>query len=61
MRAGLEASMDKVIYKRARHVIGEIRRTEQAALALRVADYAWLGKLMNESHQSLRYIILAAH
>lgn len=46
--------MDKVIFRRARHVIGEIRRTEQAALALRVADYAWLGKLMNESHQSLR-------
>ncbi|XP_059473612.1 galactokinase-like [Neocloeon triangulifer] len=50
-----EKTMDEVIFKRALHVIGEIRRTEQAALALRVGDNAWLGRLMNESHQSLRY------
>ncbi|XP_065332478.1 galactokinase-like [Cloeon dipterum] len=50
----LEGTMDEVIFRRARHVIGEISRTEQAALALRVGDCEWLGRLMNESHDSLR-------
>jgi galactokinase len=52
--SGFENKLDPVIYRRARHVVGEIRRTEQAAVALRVADYAWLGRLMVESHKSLR-------
>ena len=46
--------MDAVTYRRARHVIGEIRRTEEAAGALETGDYARFGKLMVESHNALR-------
>jgi galactokinase len=40
--------------RRARHVIGEDERTEAAAEAMKRADAAHLGKLMNQSHESLR-------
>jgi len=39
---------------RARHVVGEIHRTLQAAEALGAADYAEFGRLMYASHESLR-------
>jgi len=39
---------------RARHVIGEIARTLEAVEALKVGDYHRFGKLMYESHASLR-------
>lgn len=42
------------IVKRARHVITEIRRTEDAANALKQMDYKKFGQLMVESHMSLR-------
>ncbi|XP_041265265.1 galactokinase [Onychostruthus taczanowskii] len=42
------------VFRRARHVIGEIARTEQAAQALQHKDYKTFGKLMVESHNSLR-------
>ena len=41
--------------KRARHVLGEIRRTRQARDALIAGDLAGVGKLMNESHASLSH------
>lgn len=41
-------------FRRAHHVISEIKRTEEAAEALRNDDYVKFGKLMNESHDSLR-------
>ena len=34
------------LLRRARHVIGEIRRTTQAVLALENGDYDHLGRLM---------------
>ncbi len=37
-----------------RHIASETRRTDQAVGALRAADPAALGRLMNESHLSLR-------
>ena len=40
--------------KRARHVIGEIERTEAASVALRAGDFVKFGILMNASHDSLR-------
>jgi galactokinase len=40
--------------RRARHVITENRRTLEAAGALRTGDGAELGRLMSESHVSLR-------
>ncbi|NWS73398.1 GALK1 Galactokinase, partial [Crotophaga sulcirostris] len=42
------------VYRRARHVVGEIARTARAAQALRDRDYGLFGRLMVESHNSLR-------
>lgn len=47
--------MDDVTYRRARHVLEEIERTTQAAGALKRGAYKEFGKLMVESHSSLRY------
>ena len=41
---------------RVRHVISEIKRTDEAATALETEDYNTFGKLMVESHNSLRYV-----
>ncbi|XP_020386595.1 galactokinase isoform X1 [Rhincodon typus] len=49
-----EAHLDKEIYCRARHVISEIKRTTDAAGALKSRDYQEFGKLMVQSHNSLR-------
>ncbi|KAI9523834.1 hypothetical protein NQZ68_024356 [Dissostichus eleginoides] len=46
--------MDEVTVRRARHVIEEIERTVQAAEALRRGEYKEFGRLMVESHNSLR-------
>ncbi|KAM4525636.1 galactokinase [Odontesthes bonariensis] len=46
--------MDDVTYRRARHVIEEIERTVHAAEALKRGAYKDFGKLMLESHNSLR-------
>jgi len=53
----LEAAKDKldpVVYRRARHVIGENERTTQAADAIRAGEWNKLGQLMYASHDSLR-------
>ncbi|KAM9296702.1 galactokinase [Gastrophryne carolinensis] len=47
-------SLGDVCYRRARHVITEIARTAKAAEALEKGDYQLFGKLMVESHNSLR-------
>eukprot|EP00592_Proboscia_alata_P005701 CAMPEP_0194367630 /NCGR_PEP_ID=MMETSP0174-20130528/15751_1 /TAXON_ID=216777 /ORGANISM="Proboscia alata, Strain PI-D3" /LENGTH=445 /DNA_ID=CAMNT_0039143503 /DNA_START=167 /DNA_END=1504 /DNA_ORIENTATION=- len=47
-------SMDELIYRRARHVISENERTKQAAEALKMGNYEVMGRLMNESHSSMR-------
>ncbi|XP_075996225.1 galactokinase isoform X3 [Genypterus blacodes] len=46
--------LDAVTYSRAQHVLEEMKRTLQAADALRRRDYQEFGKLMVESHNSLR-------
>ena len=43
-----------VIFRRARHVVTENQRTLSAAEALRAGDAATVGRLMVESHESLR-------
>ncbi|MBZ5665378.1 MAG: galactokinase [Acidobacteriia bacterium] len=43
-----------VVRRRCRHVIGENARVLQAASALEIGDLAAFGKLMRESHRSLR-------
>jgi len=47
-------NLPEVVRRRARHVISEIRRTEDAAAALRNHDLTAFGKLMKQSHDSLR-------
>ena len=42
------------VRKRARHVVSEIKRTEDAVKALKSGDLVKFGKLMNASHDSLR-------
>lgn len=46
--------LDAVIYRRARHVVTENDRTTAAAKALKAGDLTALGRLMAESHASMR-------
>lgn len=46
--------MDDVVFRRARHVIGEIERTVHAAEAVRASNWPAVGQLMYASHGSLR-------
>ncbi|HTV39867.1 MAG TPA: galactokinase [Candidatus Sulfotelmatobacter sp.] len=46
--------MDDVVFRRARHVIGEIERTVHAAEAVRASNWPAVGQLMYASHASLR-------
>lgn len=53
--------MDNVTYRRAQHVIKEIDRTVRAAESLKKGEYKEFGKLMVESHNSLRYLPAILH
>ncbi len=53
LRARRDA-MGEVAFRRARHVLSENDRTLRAADAMGAGDAALVGRLMNESHQSLR-------
>jgi galactokinase len=46
--------MDEVVFRRARHVIGEIERTVLAAEGVRASNWPTVGQLMYASHDSLR-------
>ena len=46
--------MDGVVFRRARHVIGEIERTVHAAEGIRASNWPTVGQLMYASHRSLR-------
>ena len=48
------AQFEESVFRRARHVIGEITRTTQAAGAIRRGDWPEVGALMYASHASLR-------
>jgi galactokinase len=53
----LESSSGKLSgaeYHRARHAIGEIARTVEAAAAMKAGDWPQVGRLMYASHDSLR-------
>lgn len=52
--AAARGRLGEEVYRRARHVIGEIERTVRAAQALQDRDYGTFGRLMVESHNSLR-------
>jgi galactokinase len=49
-----KGKMDDVVFRRARHVIGEIERTLHAAEGIRASNWPTVGQLMYASHQSLR-------
>jgi len=53
--AARAADLEPVTLRRARHVVTEDERTVAAAEAMRKDDAALLGRLMNESHESLRH------
>ena len=48
--------MDEVAYKRASHVVPENARPRQFANALHVGDLASAGRVMLDSHESLRHL-----
>lgn len=49
-----QGTLDAVAWRRAHHVITENARTEQAAQALAAGDLRTMGRLMAESHRSMR-------
>lgn len=49
-----EAEMGDVIFRRSRHVVGEIERTKDAVEAFKSGDFSNIGQLMADSHHSLR-------
>ena len=49
-----KARWDEVVFRRARHVIGEIERTLMAAEGFRESNWPTVGQLMYASHDSLR-------
>lgn len=54
MLESAKEKMDEVVFRRARHVVGEIKRTVQAAEAVRASNWEMVGQLMYASHRSLR-------
>jgi galactokinase len=49
-----KSKMDDVVFRRARHVIGEIERTVHAAEGIKASNWPGVGQLMYASHSSLR-------
>jgi galactokinase len=49
-----KSKMDGEVFRRARHVIGEIERTVRAAESIRASNWQQTGELMYASHRSLR-------
>ena len=54
MLESAKSKMDKIVFRRARHVIGEIGLTVKAAENVRAANWKTVGRLMYASHASLR-------
>ena len=50
----VSGSLDEMSVRCARHVIGEIERTTRAAECIRLGEWVDFGRLMGESHVSLR-------
>jgi galactokinase len=49
-----QSKLSEVLYRRAKHVVGENERTVRAAEALRAGNWPLVGDLMYASHASLR-------
>jgi galactokinase len=54
MLESAKGKMDEAVFRRARHVIGEIERTLHAAEGVRASNWETVGQLMYASHASLR-------
>jgi galactokinase len=54
MLESAKGKMDETVFRRARHVIGEIERTVHAAEGVRASNWPAVGQLMYASHDSLR-------
>jgi galactokinase len=54
MLVGVKNRLDETVFSRARHVIGENERTTRMADSVAKADWAAAGRLMYQSHASLR-------
>ena len=50
----LSFKLPEVVEKRARHIVEEIERSQQAIPLLKEANFVHFGQLMNECHSSLR-------
>ncbi len=53
-RINFKGEQENIIFRRCRHVVSENTRVLDAAVALRAADLDEFGRLMFESHRSLR-------
>lgn len=53
--AGFEGAMPPVVFRRARHVTGENERVQAFVAASRSGDLERMGRLLVESHNSLRH------
>jgi galactokinase len=51
---GRKSEITDVEYRRARHAVTEIQRVKDAVIALKASDFTTLGRLINQSHISLR-------
>jgi galactokinase len=49
-----QARLEPLVYRRARHVIGEIERTTLAAAGVRAGNWPTVGQLMYASHRALK-------
>ena len=49
-----KGKLSEVVYRRARHIIGEIERTVHAAEGIRHSNWPTVGQLMYASHYALR-------
>ncbi len=49
-----KGKLSEVVFRRARHVIGEIERTVHAAEGIRASNWPTVGQLMYASHAALR-------
>jgi galactokinase len=49
-----KSEITEIEYIRARHAVTEIQRVKDAVAALKASDFTTLGRLLNESHFSLR-------
>src|ERR1022692_1822048 len=54
MLVNARGRMEDVVFRRGRHVIGEIERTLHAAEGVRASNWPTVGQLMYASHSSLR-------